>query len=587
MLAVKALRLIPVVGVLAPVSTAFAQARQIEPQFPATVPSREEVRPLSPDQSSDKARVRIDSSKALERGACPLDASDVRTTITQVRFTGPRGSALPLGIAVLLQGIGATGADQPIRIVCDIRDRANAALRQAKYVAAVQIPAQQIEDGVLKLEVITARIVEMRVRGDPGPYEKLLQGRIEALKKLDPLNEAAAEQLLLLAGDVPGLDVQLALRPSGAVPGDVIGDMTVSYRRFSLIANAQNYNSRQLGRETGYVRAEMYGLTGAADLTYFGLSTTADFKEQGIVQVGHLMGLDDKGTTFGARMTYAISKPDIEKLDLRTKSFIASLELARPVYRSVRANGGVIGGLEFASQQTTVGSTQGRVPLNLDRVTTLFVRASGDVRDLKQNGDERFRASASVEFRKGIDVFNATKTGKTTADGFVPSRFEGNATANVVRGQIDTKIGVGAIFDLAGTVRGQWSNKPLLNFDEFSVGNLTIGRGYDPGSNSGDRAVGASVELRAKVVRSPRFTVEAFAFYDAVRIWNLDRNSTENNRALRSYGGGGRMVLPGAMLLEVTYARPTDLALSFDKAPPPDRVLVSLTMQLIPFGGRR
>jgi hemolysin activation/secretion protein len=587
MLAAKALRLMPVLSALIPASAAFAQAKQTEPQFPSTVPSREEIRPTTPDQKPDGARVKIDSSKALDGAACPLDASDVRTTITEVRFTGARGAVLPPEIALLLQGTGGTGTDQPIKVVCEIRDRANAALRRAKYVAAVQVPAQRIDDGILRLEVITARIVEMRVRGDPGPYEKLLQGRIEALKRLNPLNEAAAEQLLLMAGDVPGLDVQLALRPTGDVPGDVIGDMTVSYRRFSLIANAQNYNSRQLGRETGYVRAEIYGLTGAADLTYFGISTTADFKEQGIVQAGHVMGLDDTGTSFGARATYAISKPDIEKLDLRTKSFIASLELARPVYRSVRANGGVIGGLEFASQRTTVGSTQGRVPLNLDRVTTLFVRATGDVRELKQNGDELFRTLATVELRKGIDVFGATKTGKTTSDGFVPSRFEGSATANVVRGQVETKIGVGPVFDLAGVARGQWSNKPLLNFDEFSVGNLTIGRGYDPGSNSGDRAVGASVELRAKVVRSPHVTIEAFGFYDAVRIWNLDRNSTENGRSLRSYGGGARMVLPGAMLLEVTYAHPKDRALSFDKVPPPDRVLVSLTMQLVPFGGRR
>jgi hemolysin activation/secretion protein len=575
MLASKVLRLMPVLGVLIPMAPALAQV------------SREEVTPPTPTTKPDGARVRIDSSKAIERAACPLDTSDVRTTISEIRYTGPSGVALPPEIADLFQGLGGVGADQPIKVVCDIRDRANAALRRAKYVAAVQVPAQRIDDGVLRLEVITARIVEMRVRGDPGPYEKLLQGRIEALKRLNPLNEAAAEQLLLLAGDVPGLDVQLALRPTGAVPGEVIGDMTISYRRFSLIANAQNYNSRQLGRETGYVRAEFYGLTGAADLTYFGLSTTADFKEQGIVQFGHLMGLDDKGTSFGARATYAISKPDIDKLDLRTKSFIASLEVARPVYRSVRANGGIVGGMEFAVQRTTVGTAQGRSPLNLDRVTTLFVRASGDVRELGQNGNEKFRAAATIELRKGIDVFGATKTGKATADGFFPSRFDGSATASVVRAQVETKIGIGPIFDLAGVARAQWSNKPLLNFDEFSAGNLTTGRGYDPGSNSGDRAVAASVELRVKPIQSPRVAVEAFGFYDAVRLWNLDRSSTENNRTLRSYGAGARVVLPGAALLEVTYAHPKDRALLTDKAPPPDRVLVSLTMQLVPFGGRR
>jgi len=136
-------------------------------------------------------------------------------------------------------------------------------------------------------------------------------------------------------------------------------------------------------------------------------------------------------------------------------------------------------------------------------------------------------------------------------------------------------------------LRGQWSNRPLLNFDEFAVGNLTIGRGYDPGANSGDRAIGGTIELRAKVLRSPKARVEMFGFYDAVRIWNLDSNSTENNRALRSYGGGMRLTLPGIALLEVTYAHPQDKALSFDKAPPPNRLLISLTMQLVPFGGAR
>lgn len=577
--------LVPFFGIFLP-SAAFGQVPPIEIKR-GNNPTREEVVPPQPQPRSDSRNVKVDSAGAIERTQCALEASDVRATISRIAFTAPGGGPLAPELVMLLQGVVAPNSEQPIRVVCDIRDAANAALRRARYVATVQVPPQQIDDGTLRLEIVSARIVEMRVRGDPGPYEARLRESIEQLKALDPLNEAEAERLLLLAGDVPGLDVQLALRPTGAKAGDVIGELTLSYQRLSVIANAQNYNSRQLGRETGYIRAEFYGLTGAADLTYFGLSTTADFKEQGIVQGGHVIGLDNKGTSFGARATYAISRPDIDKLDLKTKSFIASLELARPIYRSVLANGGVVGGLEFASQRTTVGSAQGRVPLNLDRVTTLFVRASGDVRAFKQNGDELFRSSATVELRKGIDVFGATQTGKTTSDGFVPSRFEGSATANVVRGQVETKIGVGPIFDLAGLTRGQWANRPLLNFDEFSVGSLTIGRGYDPGSNSGDRAVGASVELRAKLVRSSRVALEAFSFYDVVRIWNRDRNSTENNRSLRSYGAGARFVLPGAMLLEVTYAHPMDRALSFDKARPSDRVLVSLTTQLVPFGGRR
>jgi hemolysin activation/secretion protein len=577
--------MVPLLGIVYPaIATGQVAPRE---EVPNQIPNRDQVTRPTPDGRPERGAVSIKSTGAVERAPCPLETSDVRATIARIAFTGSGGAPLAPELVTLLQDVRAPGSEQPIRVVCDIRDQANALLRRGRYVATVQVPPQRIEDGTLRLEVVSARIVEMRVRGDPGPYEARLLESIEQLKRLDPLNEAEAERILLLTGDVPGLDVQLALRPTGAKPGEVIGEMTLSYRRFSLIANAQNYNSTQLGRETGYVRAEIYGLTGASDTTYFGYSSTVDFKEQMIWQLGHVAGIDAQGTTLGSRITYAISRPTLDRLSLETKSFIGSIELARPLIRSVNVNAGLVGGLEFSEQRTVVGTAAGAVPLNLDRITAFFLRASGDIRDFDRSGDERTRTAGFLEVRQGVGIFNATRTGQVTAGGFSPSRFEGSATATVVRAQIDTRIGIGPIFDLAGMVRGQWSNRPLLNFDEFSAGNLTVGRGYDPGANSGDRAIGASVELRAKIINMPRLTIEPFGFYDAVRIWNLDRNSTENNRSLRSWGGGVRAVLPGFALLEVTYAKPLDRALSFDAAPPPARVLLSLTAQLVPFGGRR
>ena len=65
-------------------------------------------------------------------------------------------------------------------------------------------------------------------------------------------------------------------------------------------------------------------------------------------------------------------------------------------------------------------------------------------------------------------------------------------------------------------------------------------------------------------------------------LWNLDDFSTENDRHLGSIGAGLRARLPGPMLLEVTYARPLDRALSIDRSRASDRLLVSLTAQLSP-----
>ncbi len=576
--AIIALVAAPVIGAAVLASPAFAQA---SPQI--SQPSREQVTPPVPDDSRAQSTVSVDASGAIERAACPLENSDVVTDITEVQFTGPGGAPLPPQIQVLMAGVGGAGAGQPIKVVCDIRDRANAALRRAKYVASVQVPPQRIENGVLRLEVITARIVEMRVRGDPGPYEQALASRIEELKAIDPLNEAEAERMLLLAGDVPGLDIQLSLRPAGGTPGDVIGELTVAYSPLAVIGNVQNYNSRELGRETGYVRAEFYGLTGMADTTYLGLSSTFDFKEQVIGQLGHIMTIDNAGTTVGLRGTYAVSRPDLDTIDLRTKSFIAGIDVSHPLLRGVRTNAGVTGGFEYSTQKTR---QVGGAPLFTDKISALFLRFSGNHRDFKQNSEELMQVSGSLEFRKGLGIFGATKAGVAEPNGARPSRFDGSARAAIIRGQLTTRLGITPWLDLATDYRAQWADKPLLNFDEFSIGNLTVGRGYDPGSNSGDRAISGAFELRVKPISTPDYHVEVFGFYDRVHLWNRGQDPTERNRILRSYGAGARLVLPGRAVLELTYAHPQDKALLVDDGRPPDRVLFSLTTQLVPFGRR-
>lgn len=567
----------PILGAVLLPAVAFGQQ---SPQI--SQPTREQVTPPVPDERA-QSTVSVDSSGALEGPPCPLEASDVVTDITTVEFTGPNGTPLPPQIQALMAGVGGTGAGQPIKVVCDIRDRANAALRRAKYVATTQIPPQKIENGTLRLEVITARIVEMRVRGNPGPYEDVLKSRIEDLKAIDPLNEAEAERMLLLAGDVPGLDVQLSLRPAAGAPGDVIGELTVSYRPLAVIGNVQNYNSRELGRETGYVRAEFYGLTGMADTTYLGLSSTFDFKEQVIGQLGHIMTIDNAGTTVGLRATYALSRPDLDTIDLKTKSFIAGIDISHPLIRTVNANAGVTGGFEYSTQRTRqVGGS----PLFTDKISALFLRFSGNTRELSQTGYEVFSATGSLEFRKGIGLFDASKVGVPESNGARASRFDGDARATVIRGQIAAKVGLVPWLDLSADLRGQWADKPLLNFDEFSIGNLTVGRGYNPGSNSGDRAYSGAFELRVKPVQTPDYAVELFGFYDKVHLWNRGADPTERNRILRSYGAGARVILPGRAVLEVTYAHPQDKALLVDPKRQPDRVLFSLTTQLVPFGGR-
>lgn len=559
-------------------AAAPAGAQSTNQTIQQSVPSREEVTPPTPNPAA-RSTATVESRSAIAQPNCPFDTSPIRLTLRRIVFTRPDGRPLQPAIAQSLANVATPTGDQSIRVVCQLRDDANAALRRAGWVASVQIPAQSIATGALTLHVVTAHITEIRVRGTPGPYRRVLEHRIAQLKALDPLNERDAERILLLAGDIPGLDIQLSLRPAGTLPGDVIGDLAITYRRFAVFANAQNDNSRALGRETVYLRGELYGLTGLADLTYVGVSSTVQPREQKIVQVGHILGLDGAGTTLGLRFTYAWSRPDLGALDLKTDTLISGFDLVHPLIRSVRQNLRIAAGFDYVDQNTMVGSGAAVTPLNLDKLRIASLRLSGDRLRRRSDGGVSLQLRGGVEVRKGLGIFGATPRDAVLTGGELPSRIEGNSRATVVRGDLDALAGFGRLLSVAGAVRAQWANAPLLNYEEFSLGNLTIGHGYDPGANSGDRAIGLRVEPRVEVPVSRRFPTQVFGFYDFVALTNLDSNSTEVDRHFHSYGGGVRVTLPNRLILEGMFAHPRDRALTIDKAPPPNRFLLSLTVQ--------
>ena len=107
----------------------------------------------------------------------------------------------------------------------------------------------------------------MRVRGNAGRAERTIAGYLNKLTEREVFNRYDAERYLLLAGDLPGYNVRLALRSAGAGArrGDRRGDGRASagarrrHRPESRLARA-----RPLGRAGA---AQIFGLTGLGDRT--------------------------------------------------------------------------------------------------------------------------------------------------------------------------------------------------------------------------------------------------------------------------------------------------------------------------------
>jgi hemolysin activation/secretion protein len=411
-------------------------------------------------------------------------------------------------------------------------------------------------------------------------------------------NRFEAERYLLLARDLPGYDVRLTLRSAGAARGEVIGEVTVRRQPGSLVASVQNLGSRELGRWGGLVRGELYGLTGLGDRTTLAFFSTADFDEQHTLQAGHEFRIGGEGLTLGGMVTAAWADPDLDDpaIRVRAKTLLATFEAAYPLLRTQAATlrGGI--GLDWIDQRVRFNG----LPLSRDRLRVAFARLDFERSDQASFGtrpgygpaEPRWRIGGRIELRQGLDLLGATEPcgpafARCAAPGAVPpSRLEGDPGSTLLRFEALGEYRPVPKLTLALAVRAQFTGDPLLSFEQYSAGNYTIGRGYDPAALLADRGVGVQAEIRygSLIAPAPRALAwQAFAFLDAARVSEAGRIPTlAGGRNLASAGGGIRAALGDGARLEATFAVPLErIGLQTQRSDP--RLLISFTTRLWPW----
>jgi hemolysin activation/secretion protein len=563
-----------------------AQAQTVPP-----VPTREQIQqPSLPPAQPPSERI-VAADDGIERSPCPLanpEFAHIRFTLRGVQFSPVEGID-PAALAPSWSD--RVGQELPVSAICDIRDRAATMLRGQGYLAAVRVPPQRIEDGVVRLDILAARMARIEVRGDAGANEALLQRYLSRLEGQPLFNIKAAERYLLLARDIPGMDARLTLRPGGA-PGEVVGEVLVTRVPVLFDANVQNFGTHDVGRWTGAARARFAGLTGMGDLTTLAFYATPDLDEQKVVQAAHEMRIGRDGLRIGGSFTYAWTRPGIAGLPIKSDTQVVSLFAAYPVTLTQAHRFTLAGGLDLIDQDIALGA----VPLNRDRLRVLGLRAeAGWIDPASVAGragyspaEPRWSLGAALEARQGLRFLGASDDcGPGGAACFLPgavplTRVEGKPGAFLLRANAAAEWRPHRSFTLSAAPRAQWASAPLLAYEEFSGGNFTVGRGFDPGTVIGDS--GAAVALEARYgsfvpadVRS--VALQPFAFFDAAWVWNKDSAfAGMNPQKLYSAGGGLRAAYGGTARLDVTLAVPLNRAGLLAQRPDP-RLLVSLTTQ--------
>jgi len=574
---------------------ALAQQAPVLPII--TPPNRSDLIPPELRRAERSVTLTIDGD--FERPPCALDRpefADIRFTVNGAQFSGlDRVPGLSLEDAFA----SYKGREVPVSVLCDIRAEANAILRRQGYLATVEIPEQSLADNTPDFTVIFGRLTSVRVRGDAGPSEKVVAGYLEKLTAESVFNTSQAERYLLLADDLPGLDVRLSLRPAaGGAPGDLVGEIAVIRQRGMLDLNLQNLGSQAIGRYGGVLRGEVYDLTGLGDRTSAALFSTLDFVEQQTVQVAHDFRVGSEGLRLGGQFTFSTVNPSIglAGFAVDSETWFASIFASYPLVRSRRSSLFVDVGFDYVDQDVAVNG----VGLTRDRVRMAYARLSGDMTDqqsvLRAGGyspyEPKFRLRYGFELRHGLDVLSASPDCRPNLVACLfggaapPSRIEADPTPMLARINAAVEYRPDPLLTFSLSSQGQISGDPLPAFEELAAGSFSIGRGYDPGAVLGDGGILSSFEIRYGSLAPPEingWALQPYVFSDVAFVWNEDPSRAGTNPdQLWSAGGGIRLAwgqgVQGDFLIAVPLERP-DLATSKGDV----RLLFTLTARLFPW----
>lgn len=557
---------------------------------PVTPPTREEV--TRPATNPPPPQSRLEVEGGIERAPCALDTPEFRSVHFVMRgaeFDGLQG----LTRADLAPAFAEyMGRDVPIATVCEIRDRAATILRDAGYIAAVEVPEQGIAGGIVHFQVLMAHLVQVRVRGQASGAQTVLAAYLNQLTRRPLFNRFEAERYLLLASDLPGYTVRLTLRPAGTAPGDVIGDVTVERMPAYADFVVQNGGSHELGPWGGLLRAQLFGLTGLGDRTTFSVFSTADFHEQQTIQVGHEMRIGPEGLTLGGSFTYAWARPSIPDAHVLAKTMLGTVEVGYPFVRrqATTVRGSL--GMDLVDQNVWLDGAA----LSRDRLRVAFVNLAidaipGDIRAPFSAAEPPWHLTGLFELRQGLHALGASHDcGPEGVDclgvGDVPpSRLEGSSDATVLRFTGYGELRPMPKLTFALGARAQYAWKPLLSFEDFSAGNYTVGRGYDPGALLGDSGWGTQAEIRygSRIPASAtRPAIEGYGFWDHASVSHHDSPIISTPREHLDSVGAGARVSWDRFMLDAGLAVPLTRVGAFDRKPPV-RFLVSLTTRLWPW----
>lgn len=413
------------------------------------------------------------------------------------------------------------------------------------------VPAQEIENGIVRLQVVEGYIDNIQIEGSDRADRRLIAKYLALVKAARPLQMKVLERALLQINALPGITARNILSPSASTFGAADLTLIVSDTKlFSGSIRTDNRGSRYLGPLQVNATIAAENLLKQHDRITLQSVTAlhnSDTREMDYIGANYSQPVGRFGTVLSVGGNISFSEPGftLSQFDIDGRSDSLNIGLIQPLIRSRTSSLNLTGSFDLMNSKRSDNINPAPTE---DRLRVLRLALSGHHFD-RFNGV----TSGNLQISRGLDILNATETGSANL-----TRPRGVSDFFKATAQIDRLQRITDKIQLYGAVAGQKSANTLLSSEEFGIGGANFGRAYDASEITGENAVAAKAELRflnplPLVIKNHQF----YGFYDIGKVWDPDNNIlAAQQRSLASAGLGVNMTFWRDVSLNLEAAKP-------------------------------
>lgn len=414
---------------------------------------------------------------------------------------------------------------------------------QGYAMVVVVLPEQELEQGVIRLNVYENRLGKINIEGNRYFDEANIRRSLPGLHHGEPLNFNVLSRSLKMANENPSKKINLQMMNSTKEDEMDANIVVVDEKIWKVGLSADNTGDKRTGRSRMgaiFQHTNLFNRDQLLTLQY--ITSPENLKDVNIYSLGYRIPIYALGSSIDFIGAYS----DVDSGSISAASY----------NMNVSGKGSILG-LRYNQNLARLGNYEHKIILGLDYrayendVSLLDIPIGNNVTvhplTLTYSGSWTWANKLNAGFYlTGLQNLPGNWDGRDEPENFAAARFSAPRGYNILRYGGNLLFSIGADWQARMLLNGQYTNDQLVPGEQFGIGGASSVRGYQEREFSNDKGYAGSFEIYTpdltKLIGFSKVQTRLLVFYDRGYISRKDPLPGESgSTGIASFGPGLRI----------------------------------------------